>query len=84
MYPSYPTVGLEPLYLAWIIVILVGLGNIMGAFVGGFVVALLKVVTVEYVGAGWDFVVPIAVIIIVLIFKPNGIFGTEVRGALDK
>jgi len=84
MYPSYPTVGLEPLYLAWIIVILVGLGNIMGAFVGGFVVALLKVVTVEYVGAGWDFVVPIAIIIIVLIFKPSGIFGTEVRGALDK
>lgn len=84
MYPSYPTVGLEPLYLSWIIVILVGLGNIMGAFVGGFIVSLLKVVTVEYIGAGWDFVIPVAIIIIVLIFKPSGIFGTEVRGALDK
>lgn len=84
MYPSYPTVGLEPLYMAWIIVILVGLGNIMGAFIGGFMLALLKVITVEYIGAGWDFVVPLGIIIIVLIFKPSGIFGTEVRGALDQ
>ena len=84
MYPSYPTVGLEPLYMAWIIVILVGLGNIMGALAGGFIVALLKVITVEYIGAGWDFVVPVSIIIIVLIVKPSGIFGTEVRGALDQ
>ena len=84
MYPSYPTVGLEPLYMAWIIVILVGLGNVMGAFVGGFIVSLLKVLTVEYFGAGWDFVIPVAVIIIILIFKPSGIFGTGVRGVFEK
>ena len=84
MYPSYPTVGLEPLYMSWIIVIFVGLGNIMGAFVGGFIVALLKALTVEYVGAGWDFVVPVGIIIIVLIFKPSGIFGTGVRGVFEK
>jgi len=84
MYPSYPTVGLEPLYMSWIIVIFVGLGNIMGAFVGGFIVALLKVLTVEYIGAGWDFVVPVGIIIIVLIFKPSGIFGTGVRGVFEQ
>ncbi|MGD8290644.1 MAG: branched-chain amino acid ABC transporter permease [Desulfobacterales bacterium] len=84
MYPSYPTVGLEPLYLSWIIVIFVGLGNIMGAFVGGFIVALLKVLTVEYIGAGWDFVVPVGIIIIVLIFKPSGVFGTGVRGVFEQ
>ena len=84
LYPSYPTVGLEALYMAWYIVILVGLGNILGAFTGGFLVALLKVTTVEYVGAGWDFVIPTALIILVLIFKPSGIFGSEVRGVLDQ
>jgi branched-chain amino acid transport system permease protein len=84
MYPSYPTVGLEPLYMAWFVVILVGLGNVLGALAGGFMVALLKVLTVEYVGAGWDFVIPSAIIILVLIFKPNGIFGSEVRGILEK
>jgi branched-chain amino acid transport system permease protein len=28
--------------------------------------------------------VPSALIIVVLIFKPSGIFGSEVRGILDK
>jgi len=84
MYPSYPTVGLEPLYMAWFVVILAGLGNIHGAVIGAFMVALLKVLTVEYIGAGWDFVVPSALIIVVLIFKPSGIFGSEVRGILEK
>ncbi len=84
MYPSYPTVGLEPLYLAWFVVILSGLGNILGAVAGAFMVALLKVITVEYIGTGWDFVVPSALIMLILIFKPSGIFGSDVRGALDK
>jgi branched-chain amino acid transport system permease protein len=84
MYPSYPTVGLEPLYMAWFVVILAGLGNVLGAVMGAFIVALLKVLTVEYIGSGWDFVVPSALIIIILIFRPSGIFGSEVRGALDK
>jgi branched-chain amino acid transport system permease protein len=84
MYPSYPAVGLEPLYMAWFVVILAGLGNVLGAVMGAFMVALLKVITVEYIGSGWDFVVPSALIIMVLIFKPSGIFGSEVRGILDK
>ena len=84
MYPSSPTVGLEPLYLAWFVVILSGLGNILGAVAGAFMVALLKAITVEYVGSGWDFVIPSALIMLILIFKPSGIFGSDVRGALDK
>ncbi|HKJ99064.1 MAG TPA: branched-chain amino acid ABC transporter permease [Desulfotignum sp.] len=84
MIPSYPSVGLEPLYMAWFVVILSGLGNILGAVAGAFMVALLKVITVEYVGAGWDFVVPSALIMLILIFKPSGIFGSDVRGVLDK
>jgi branched-chain amino acid transport system permease protein len=84
MYPAYPSVGLEPLYMAWFVVILAGLGNVLGAVMGAFMVALLKVLTIEYIGSGWDFVVPSALIIVVLIFKPSGIFGSEVRGVLDK
>jgi branched-chain amino acid transport system permease protein len=84
MYPSYPSVGLEPLYMAWFVVILAGLGNVLGAVMCSFMVALLKVLTIEYIGSGWDFVVPSILIILILIFKPSGIFGSEVRGVLDK
>ena len=84
LYPTYPTVGMEPLYMAWFVVILVGLGNVIGALVGGFMVGLAKVLTIEYIGTGWEYVVPTCLIILVLIIKPNGIFGTEVRGVLDQ
>jgi branched-chain amino acid transport system permease protein len=84
MFPAYPAMGLEPLYMAWFVVILSGLGNVLGAVMGAFMVALLKVLTVEYIGSGWDFVVPSALIIVILIFRPSGIFGSEVRGVLDK
>jgi branched-chain amino acid transport system permease protein len=84
MYPSYPSVGLEPLYMAWFVVILAGLGNVLGAVMCSFMVALLKVLTIAYIGSGWDFVVPSILIILILIFKPSGIFGSEVRGVLDK
>jgi branched-chain amino acid transport system permease protein len=84
MYPSYPSVGLEPLYMAWFVVIIAGLGNVLGAVVGAFIVSLLKVLTTEYIGAGWDFVVPSVLIIVILVFKPSGLFGSEVRGVLDK
>jgi branched-chain amino acid transport system permease protein len=42
------------------------------------------VLTLAYFGAGWEFVVPSVIIILVLIFKPSGVFGSEVRGVLDQ
>ena len=84
MYPSYPTVGLEPTYLSWFVVILVGLGNTTGAMIGAFMVALFKVLTIEFVGSGWDHVVPTALIMLILIFKPSGIFGSSVRSKVDQ
>ena len=84
MFPSYPTVGLKPLYVAWFVVIVAGLGNVAGAVVGGFIVALLQVLTAVYAGEGWGFVIPSALIIVILVFKPSGIFGSEVRGIWDQ
>jgi branched-chain amino acid transport system permease protein len=84
MFPSYPTVGLVPLYVAWFVVIVVGLGNVAGAMVGGFIVALLQVLTAVYAGEGWGFVIPSALIIVILVFKPSGIFGGAVRGVLEQ
>jgi len=84
MFPSYPSVGLDPLYMSWFVIILAGMGNVLGAVVGAFMVALLKVLTMEYIGSGWDFVVPTALIMLILIFKPNGIFGSDVRGVLEQ
>ena len=84
MFQAYPTVGLKPLYFAWYVVMLVGLGNVYGAVVGGFMVALLQTATQQFIGIAWEDVVPTIVMIIILILVPSGIFGSEVKGIQEQ
>jgi branched-chain amino acid transport system permease protein len=84
MFQAYPTVGLKPLYFAWYVVMLAGLGNVVGAIVGGFIVALLQTATQQFVGIAWEDVIPTAVMILVLIVVPSGIFGSEVKGIQEQ
>jgi branched-chain amino acid transport system permease protein len=84
MFQAYPTVGLKPLYFSWYVVMLVGLGNVYGAIVGGFIVALLQTATQQFIGIAWEDVVPTAVMILILILVPSGIFGSEVKGIQEQ
>lgn len=80
MFQAYPTVGHDPNYFAWYVIMLVGFGNIYGAVIGGFIVALLQAVTQEFIGIQWADVVPTVVMILILIVVPSGIFGSVVKG----
>lgn len=84
LFPSYPSVGLKPLYIAWYVVIIAGLGNVAGALVGGFIVALLQTLTSFYIGVGWEDVIPVAFIMLILLIKPSGLFGSEVKGVHEQ
>jgi branched-chain amino acid transport system permease protein len=84
MFQAYPTVGLKPLYLAWYVVMMVGLGNVYGAVVGGFIVALLQTATQQYIGISWELVFPTVIMILILILVPSGIFGSEVKGVQEQ
>ena len=84
LFPSYPSVGLQPLYLAWYVVILAGLGNVQGAIAGAFIVALLQNLTVFFIGVGWVDVLPTLFIVLILLFKPSGLFGSEVKGVWEQ
>jgi branched-chain amino acid transport system permease protein len=84
MFPSFPYVGVQPLYIAWTVVILVGLGNVGGAIVGGFIVAFLQTATSYFVGSAWQDVVPFLIIVAILTLRPSGIFGRQVRGIWEQ
>lgn len=84
MYPAYPVVGLNPLYYSWYVVMLVGLGNVPGAILGGFIVALFQTATQQFVGISWINVVPTVIMVIVLLVAPSGIFGSEVKGIQEQ
>lgn len=77
MFQAYPTVGKTPLYFAWFVVMMAGLGNVIGAIVGGFIVAVFQTATQQFVGIAWANVIPTALMIIVLLVVPHGIFGSK-------
>lgn len=81
MFQAYPTVGLKPLYFAWYVVMMAGLGNVVGAMVGGFIVAVLQTATQQFFGISWADVIPTVVMIVVLLVVPHGIFGSKIRSA---
>ena len=77
--PAYPTMGLAPLYKSWFVVILVGLGNIEATVIGGFIVGLIEVIASFSLGAMWQDVISLSLIILVLLFKPAGLFGKKLK-----
>ena len=81
MFQAYPTVGLQPLYMAWYVVMMAGLGNVVGAIVGGFIVAILQTATQQFFGISWADVIPTVVMIVVLLVVPQGIFGSKIRSS---
>ena len=70
-----PSLGVEPLVKAMIVVIFGGLGS-LGATVGAaFVIGMAEAFLVLVVGLYWTPFVLFLGLIIVLIFRPNGLFG---------
>jgi len=64
---------------AFAIVILGGLGNITGAVIGGFILALAEELGAGYVSSGYRDAMGFLIIIAVLIFKPTGLFARSER-----
>jgi branched-subunit amino acid ABC-type transport system permease component len=84
MFGANPDMGQEPLYTAWFVVMMAGLGNIVGAIVGGFIVAILQTATNQFTVSALLEVIPTIVMIIILIVVPSGIFGSEVKGIQEQ
>jgi branched-chain amino acid transport system permease protein len=84
LFQAYPTVGGTPLYYAWYVVMMAGLGNVVGAIIGGFIVAMLQTATQLFVAVSWTTVLPTVVMILVLLIAPSGIFGSEVKGVQEQ
>ena len=80
-YSVYPTAGLQFVLIAYVVVVLGGLGNLYGALLGSLIVAGVEVGGSFLVGTAWKEVLYFLVFIGVLLFRPAGLFGQ--RGAED-
>jgi len=64
---------------AFAIVILGGLGNVTGATIGGFILALAEELGAGYVSSGYRDAMGFLIIIAVLLIKPTGLFARAER-----
>ncbi len=72
-----PTLGLDLLLPLFAAVILGGIGSVWGAVLGGLIVGLAESAAVSVVGAEYRAAAAFAVLIAILLIRPNGLFGEK-------
>ncbi len=75
--PFNPTIGALPTIKAFAIIILGGLGSIPGAVIGGLLYGIAENTAVYFLGGIWQDAIAFALLIIVLVIRPTGIFGEK-------
>jgi len=72
---TYPTMGMLTGLKAFAAAILGGVGSIPGAIVGGLIMGVAENLGAAYISSGLKDAVAFAIMIVVLIIRPSGIFG---------
>ena len=72
-----PTMGFILTVKAFAAVVLGGLGNVYGAIVGAYVIGLVENLGVWYIPPVWKDSIAYGILILVLLFKPSGLFGSK-------
>ena len=74
-----PTMGDMAALKSFAIVILGGLGNVAGAAIGGFILAMMEEMGAGYISSGYRDAMGFLLIIIILLFRPTGLFAQKER-----
>lgn len=75
LYPAQPTIGTYFVLMAFVTVVLGGLGSIGGAFLGAMIIGLIDSLSAFYLGSDLREVAVFGVFLAILILRPSGLFG---------
>ncbi len=76
-YRMIPTVGQPFAVTAFVVVVLGTMGNFIGAFVGGLIIGIVEAFAGFYLGGDVKIVASMLIFILILLFKPSGLFGKQ-------
>jgi len=74
-YPMTPTIGQTFSITAFVVVVLGTMGNFVGAFIGGLIIGVAEAFGGLYLGSDVRQVVSMGIFILVLLLRPQGLFG---------
>jgi branched-chain amino acid transport system permease protein len=72
-------VGFNMGIAAFTAAVLGGIGNLRGAFYGGLALGMLEQFASAILGSQWKSITVFVVLVVILLFKPNGLFGEAVQ-----
>ena len=70
----YPHTGPDYLIIAFGVVIIGGLGSLIGTFMGGLILGLAQILGAHFLGPGFQLISGYIILLVVLAFKPTGLF----------
>jgi branched-chain amino acid transport system permease protein len=74
----YPAMGDLAALKSFAVVIMGGLGNFLGAIVGGLLLGVSESLGAGYISSGYKDAIGFALIILLLLWRPQGLFGKKV------
>jgi len=77
LFSVFPTVGLNFVLIAFVIVVLGGMGSIEGALLGGMCVGVVQSLSSYYVAPAFGQMFFFILFLLVMIFRPNGLLGQK-------
>lgn len=77
VYYIHPLAGHSFLLKAFTICVLGGLGSVIGATVGGLIIGIIEAMASAYISTDWKDVVVFTLFIVVLLVRPQGLFGKK-------
>jgi branched-subunit amino acid ABC-type transport system permease component len=77
LYSLLPNMGGDPMLKAFIICIVAGLGNVTGAVISAIALGLLEATAQYNLGVQYSFALLLFLVIVVLIWRPYGLFGRK-------
>ena len=77
LFSVFPTVGLNFVLIAFVIVVLGGMGSIEGAMLGGICIGVVQSLSSYYVAPAFGQMFFFILFLLVMIFRPNGLFGQK-------
>lgn len=75
VYSVFPTMGKDFILMAFSVVIVGGLGSIKGAIVAGLLLTQVQALSSLYISPVWSDPLVFGIMVLVLMFRPQGLFG---------